>query len=99
MCVFLLSVLTDFLNYIFHLTFYVYTCMYIRIYTVLTHSLSLSLSLWDCSGYSLKEELGPLLLSLVSSAPLSLQPATAQALGLWLHSHPHRVSNSLTITN
>ncbi|CAI8049233.1 eIF-2-alpha kinase activator GCN1, partial [Geodia barretti] len=51
---------------------------------------TLAESLWKTTGYSLRKELGPLLLAQVPSAPLSMQPATAQALGLWLQSHPQQ---------
>jgi HEAT repeat protein len=51
---------------------------------------TLAESLWKTTGYSLEKELGPLLLAQVPSAPLSMQPATAQALGLWLQSHPQQ---------
>ena len=68
----------------------VFSCIYSL--TPSTRKLpSLPLSLWQNAGYSLTEDLGPLLLSQVPLSPLSMQPATAQALGLWLQSHPHQV--------
>jgi hypothetical protein len=51
---------------------------------------TLAQSLWETSGYSVTEDLGPLLLRLAPSSPLSMQSPTALALGLWLKDYPHK---------